>query len=77
MPALTGLLSHRLACSHCSALSSLGRDALASACIILAVTPGNGDVANSDAIKLAQQADPDGIRTLGVLTKVDIMDAGT
>jgi replication fork clamp-binding protein CrfC len=47
------------------------------ACIILAVTPGNADVANSEAIKLAQQVDPDGIRTLGVITKVDIMDAGT
>jgi len=46
-------------------------------CIILAVTPGNADVANSEAIKLAQQVDPAGLRTLGVITKIDIMDAGT
>uniref|UniRef100_A0A061RD34 Dynamin 1-like protein n=1 Tax=Tetraselmis sp. GSL018 TaxID=582737 RepID=A0A061RD34_9CHLO len=47
------------------------------ACIILAVSPGNSDIANSEAIKLAQQADPEGVRTLGVITKVDIMDEGT
>jgi len=47
------------------------------ACIILAVTPGNTDIANSEAIKLAQQVDPEGVRTLGVITKVDIMDEGT
>ncbi|KAK9810425.1 hypothetical protein WJX72_010489 [[Myrmecia] bisecta] len=46
-------------------------------CIILAVSAGNSDVANSDALKLAQQVDPEGKRTLGVLTKLDIMDEGT
>ena len=28
--------------------------------IILAVTPANQDLANSDALKLAREADPDG-----------------
>eukprot|EP00803_Ostreobium_quekettii_P002124 evm.model.scf_2578EXC.1 EVM.evm.TU.scf_2578EXC.1 scf_2578EXC:9050-11863(+) len=46
-------------------------------CIILAVTAANSDIANSDALKIAQKADPDGHRTLGVLTKLDIMDEGT
>eukprot|EP00039_Didymoeca_costata_P012952 m.189725 g.189725 ORF g.189725 m.189725 type:complete len:832 (-) comp15632_c0_seq13:173-2668(-) len=46
-------------------------------CIILAVTPANQDLANSDALKLAKEVDPDGLRTIGVLTKLDLMDAGT
>jgi replication fork clamp-binding protein CrfC len=46
-------------------------------CIILAVSPANADIANSDALKLAREVDPKGERTLGVLTKLDLMDAGT
>ena len=30
-------------------------------CLILAVTPANMDLANSDALKLAKEADPDGM----------------
>lgn len=45
-------------------------------CLILAVTAANTDLANSDALKLAKQVDKAGLRTLGVLTKVDIMDKG-
>ncbi|KAI7873712.1 Dynamin central region-domain-containing protein [Mucor mucedo] len=45
--------------------------------IILAVTPANTDLANSDSLKLARQVDPTGKRTIGVLTKLDLMDAGT
>ena len=45
--------------------------------IILAVTSANTDLANSDALKLAQEVDPYGERTLGVLTKLDLMDQGT
>jgi len=33
--------------------------------IILAVTPANQDVTNSDALKLALEADPEGERTIG------------
>lgn len=46
-------------------------------CIILAVTPANQDLASSDALEMARAADPDGVRTIGVLTKLDIMDKGT
>ncbi|KAK1264101.1 Dynamin-related protein 3A [Acorus gramineus] len=46
-------------------------------CIILAVTPANSDLANSDALQMARIADPDGSRTIGVITKLDIMDRGT
>lgn len=46
-------------------------------CLILAVTPANQDLATSDALKLSKEVDPDGIRTIGVITKLDLMDAGT
>ncbi|GMI88331.1 dynamin-related protein 3A, non responding to oxylipins 15, ARABIDOPSIS DYNAMIN-LIKE 2 [Hibiscus trionum] len=46
-------------------------------CLILAVTPANSDLANSDALQLAGNADPDGSRTIGIITKLDIMDRGT
>ena len=45
--------------------------------IILAVSPANADLANSDALKLARKVDPDGLRTLGVISKLDLMDKGT
>ncbi|KAN0006787.1 hypothetical protein ACTFIU_004978 [Dictyostelium citrinum] len=45
--------------------------------IILAITPANQDIVTSDALKLAQQVDPLGKRTIGVLTKLDLMDKGT
>ena len=44
-------------------------------CIILAVTPGNQDLANSDGLKLAREVDPEGTSTIGVLTKIDLMYA--
>uniref|UniRef100_A0A8C4S6Y6 Dynamin-1-like protein n=1 Tax=Erpetoichthys calabaricus TaxID=27687 RepID=A0A8C4S6Y6_ERPCA len=46
-------------------------------CIILAVTAANTDMATSEALKLARDVDPDGRRTLAVVTKLDLMDAGT
>jgi GTP-binding protein EngB required for normal cell division len=46
-------------------------------CLVLAVTPANADLANSDALQAAKMVDPRGQRTIGVLTKVDLMDKGT
>uniref|UniRef100_A0A8C7WMA3 Dynamin-2 n=1 Tax=Oryzias sinensis TaxID=183150 RepID=A0A8C7WMA3_9TELE len=46
-------------------------------CLILAVTPANTDLANSDALKIAKEVDPQGLRTIGVITKLDLMDEGT
>ena len=46
-------------------------------CLILAVSPANTDLANSDALTLSRLVDPDGKRTIGVVTKLDIMDRGT
>ncbi|XP_055385954.1 dynamin-1-like protein [Condylostylus longicornis] len=45
--------------------------------IILAVTAANNDMATSESLKLAKDVDPDGRRTLAVVTKLDLMDAGT
>ena len=45
--------------------------------VILAVTPAHCDLVTSDALRLARDADPAGARTLGVLTKADVMEAGT
>ncbi|EKE37163.1 hypothetical protein ENUP19_0285G0016 [Entamoeba nuttalli] len=45
--------------------------------LILAVTAGNIDIANSDALQVAKDVDPEGERTIGVLTKLDLEDKGT
>jgi GTPase SAR1 family protein len=45
--------------------------------IILCVIPANQDMTTSDALKMAQEEDPQGLRTIGVITKIDIMDKGT
>ena len=38
--------------------------------IILAVSPANADMATSESLKFAREIDPDGRRTLAVITKV-------
>ena len=43
--------------------------------IVLVVLPAVDDFHNAEAIKLAQKVDPDGARTLGVVTKVDMVPA--
>lgn len=45
--------------------------------IILAVVTANTDMATSESLKLAKETDVDGRRTLAVVTKIDLMDAGT
>ncbi|XP_045127887.1 dynamin-1-like protein isoform X7 [Portunus trituberculatus] len=45
--------------------------------IILAVSSANMDMATSESLKMAKEVDPDGRRTLAVITKLDLMDAGT
>lgn len=44
--------------------------------VILAVTPANTDLATSDALQMAREVDQYGLRTLGVITKIDLMDHG-
>jgi len=45
--------------------------------IILCVIPANIDITTSEALQMAQTADSKGLRTIGVITKIDIMDKGT
>lgn len=45
--------------------------------LILAISPANQDLATSSSLKLAREIDPNGDRTIGVITKIDLMDAGT
>ncbi|XP_064008625.1 interferon-induced GTP-binding protein Mx-like [Pogoniulus pusillus] len=43
----------------------------------LVVVPCNVDIATIEALKMAQEVDPSGERTLGILTKPDLVDKGT
>lgn len=45
--------------------------------LILAVSPANQDLVNSESLKLARHVDPKSKRTIGVLSKLDLMDRGT
>lgn len=45
--------------------------------IILVVVPANADMTTSDGLSMARECDPKGIRTVGAITKIDIMDRGT
>ena len=44
--------------------------------IILAVIPSNTDIATQEILSIAKELDPNGLRTLGVLTKPDLIDKG-
>ena len=44
--------------------------------VILAVIPANVDIATQEILKMAKKCDPNGERTLGVLTKPDLVDRG-
>uniref|UniRef100_A0A8C3TD76 Uncharacterized protein n=1 Tax=Chelydra serpentina TaxID=8475 RepID=A0A8C3TD76_CHESE len=45
--------------------------------INLVVVPSNVDIATTEALKMAKEVDPKGERTLGILTKPDLVDRGT
>ncbi|KAL0978541.1 hypothetical protein UPYG_G00171880 [Umbra pygmaea] len=45
--------------------------------INLVVVPCNVDIATTEALQMAQEVDPAGERTLGILTKPDLVDKGT
>lgn len=44
--------------------------------VMLAVVPANADIANEEIIDIASRYDPNGVRTLGILTKLDLVDKG-
>lgn len=45
--------------------------------IILAVVTANTDPSTSESLKIARQIDPEGARTVAVVTKLDLIDKGT
>ncbi|XP_016086439.1 interferon-induced GTP-binding protein Mx3-like [Sinocyclocheilus grahami] len=45
--------------------------------INLVVVPCNTDIATTEALKMAQEVDPEGIRTVAILTKPDLIDKDT
>lgn len=45
--------------------------------IILAISAADVDLANSAALRASKVADPQGLRTIGVITKLDLVDAKT
>ncbi|XP_053561883.1 interferon-induced GTP-binding protein Mx1 [Bombina bombina] len=45
--------------------------------ISLVVIPSNVDIATTEALEMAREVDPNGERTLGILTKPDLVDRGT
>lgn len=45
--------------------------------INMVVVPCNTDIATTEALKMAQEVDPEGVRTLAILTKPDLIDMGT
>ncbi|KAI9918701.1 hypothetical protein PsorP6_011823 [Peronosclerospora sorghi] len=44
--------------------------------VIIAVVPANVDMHNTEILQAAQEADPNGTRTIAVVTKMDLVDAG-
>ncbi|KAH8430985.1 uncharacterized protein LDX57_008647 [Aspergillus melleus] len=44
--------------------------------IMLTVVPANVDIATQEIVEMAREFDPDGDRTLGVITKPDLVDKG-
>ncbi|XP_051047919.1 interferon-induced GTP-binding protein Mx2 [Phodopus roborovskii] len=45
--------------------------------INLVVVPSNVDIATTEALSMAREVDPEGDRTIGILTKPDLVDRGT
>jgi hypothetical protein len=45
--------------------------------VMLTVVPANVDVATQEILEMAHDVDPEGQRTLGVLTKPDLVDEGS
>lgn len=43
-------------------------------CLIVAVSKATEDSANSESLKLSREIDREGMRTIGVITQVDLID---
>ncbi|KAJ7797153.1 P-loop containing nucleoside triphosphate hydrolase protein, partial [Mycena olivaceomarginata] len=52
-------------------------DHISGNCLILVAIPMTDDIENQKALSLARQQDPNGARTIGVLTKPDLLSRGS
>ncbi|KAJ7852493.1 P-loop containing nucleoside triphosphate hydrolase protein [Mycena olivaceomarginata] len=52
-------------------------DHISGNCLILVAIPMTDDIENQKALSLARQQDPNGTRTIGVLTKPDLLSRGS
>lgn len=77
---LPGIVRTRIAGQGAGTLAAINRmvDAYLSqpATIVLAVVPANQDIATQEVLERAAAADPEGLRTLAVLTKPDLVGLG-
>ncbi|KAJ6610621.1 P-loop containing nucleoside triphosphate hydrolase protein [Mycena sp. CBHHK59/15] len=52
-------------------------DNISGNCLILVAIPMTDDIENQKAMMLARQQDPEGVRTIGVMTKPDMLSTGS
>ncbi|EEH52448.1 uncharacterized protein MICPUCDRAFT_22242, partial [Micromonas pusilla CCMP1545] len=78
MPGLTKVATKDQPPSIVREIEDMARAFIAPAnVVIVAVSPANADIATSDGVRIAREVDPNLERTVGVLTKLDLMDRGT
>ena len=78
MPGLTKVATADQPASTVADIETMAKKFIASKnVVIVAVSAANADIATSDGVRVAKEVDPNSERTLGVLTKLDLMDKGT
>ena len=71
LPGITHISDDPLSNIHTDTTDLVRKYISPSDMIVLVVVPATDDFHNTEAIKLAREVDPDGQRTLGVVTKSD------
>ncbi|KAJ0163639.1 Interferon-induced GTP-binding protein Mx2 [Colletotrichum tanaceti] len=78
LPGLISVANEEQSEADVEAVHAMVRSYLSSSrTIILAVVQASNDIANQGIIKIAREYDPDGQRTVGIITKPDLINAGT
>ncbi|KAK1961982.1 vacuolar sorting protein VPS1 [Colletotrichum sublineola] len=77
LPGLISVANEEQSESDIEAVHAMVRSYLSSTrTIILAVVQASNDIANQGIIKITREYDPDGQRTVGIITKPDLINAG-
>ncbi|CCF45427.1 vacuolar sorting protein VPS1 [Colletotrichum higginsianum] len=78
LPGLISVANEEQSEADVEAVHAMVRGYLSSSrTIILAVVQASNDIANQGIMKIAREYDPDGQRTVGIITKPDLINAGT